>query len=357
MSGAIKGAPWRSYHLGEEHCSITFVSASIRALINDMLHSENVLAVTDPQVATALALAPHRRLLHIAAGEGGKSWQSIDTILQQALDCAIDRQGTFIAVGGGALCDSTAFAAAIYLRGIRLILIPTTLLCMVDAAFGGKCGINFSSYKNMLGCYHSAEQILINLAVLRSLSAKEYRNGLAEVIKSALLGDPQLLQLLEKHHTEILELQEPLLQRLIERSLAVKAAFVTKDYREQGVRAYLNLGHTFAHALESLGEWKRWSHGEAVAWGIAQAMKLGCQLEITEPRYAQRVIALVQQYGFQISIDKLHSHTLIEAMRHDKKRVGNSIRFILQRTLGETEIRAVDLSEIERLFSGASKSI
>ncbi len=355
IEGTLAEAPWRDYRLNGQRCSIAFVTRAIHTLISGMLHSENVLVVSDPQVAMALSLAPHRRLLHIAVGEASKSWQNVESILQRALDCAIDRQGTFIAVGGGALCDSTAFAAAIYLRGIRLILVPTTLLCMVDAAFGGKCGINFSSYKNMVGCYHPAEQIIINLQTLRSLSAKEYRNGLAEVIKSALLGDPQLLGLLEQHHTEILERQETLLQQLVQQSLVVKAAFVTEDYREQGSRAYLNLGHTFAHALESLGEWGKWSHGEAVAWGIAQAMRLGCQLKITEERYAQRIIALLQQYAFQISIDNLNSHRLIEAMQHDKKRVGANIHFVLQRSLAETEIRAVDTLEIEHLLSRSAE--
>ena len=329
------------YQLGSQKCVVEFVRAIPRDWIAN-LELENALLVTDTQVATALDIKHSERSLTIEAGEAGKSWQSVERILQHALHLNIDRQGYMVALGGGALCDVAAFAAALYLRGIQVHLVPTTLLGMVDAAFGGKCGINFSNYKNMVGSYHAAQKIIINLETLNTLPPAEYLNGIAEVIKSALLGDQVLFDLLRHNRAAILKRHTETVHQMVRRALAVKAAHVSADYREQGIRAHLNLGHTFAHALESIGKLEQWSHGRAVAWGIAQAMKLGLRLGVTDSHYAQQVIELLQQYDFQTEISSLNSQDIIAAMRHDKKRTQGAINCILQHALGVTEIRAVD---------------
>ena len=334
------------YRIGSHRCEIHLCREPLGTLYAREIVSQNFLVVSDTTVSAALNLkgesALRGHLCTIPAGESGKNWHSVDNILRQLLDHSIDREGTLYAIGGGALCDTAAFAAAIYMRGIRVVLIPTTLLCMVDASFGGKCGIDFGGYKNTVGSFHLAEKIYINLATLETLSHAEFHNGLAEVIKSALLGDETLFTLLRANRRRIIERDSELVLEVVQRSLAVKAAHVTKDYRDSGVRAHLNLGHTFAHALESLGGLREWSHGEAVGWGIAQAMKLGRRLGITDVAYARAVVEVLESYDFHTEIPNVDVAGLIRAMYHDKKRVGSALNFIVQRRLGETEMRAVD---------------
>ena len=286
--------------------------------------------------------------------DGAKHWASVERVLLTALDRGMDRGGEIVAVGGGAVCDVAAFAASIYLRGVRLTLVPTTVTAMVDAALGGKTGINLRGGKNLVGTFYPAHRLVVLPHAVRHLSSSDYLDGLAEVIKTAMLGDGALFGLLECRRSEVLARSPDLVEEYVRRCLAVKARFVAHDLREElgtavrpdgTSRAFLNLGHTFAHALESASGFA-WSHGAAVAWGLGRAMRLGRVLDIVDPGYAQRVIRLLRAYGFCLCAVEVDADRLLAAMYADKKRSGDELRFVLQSGLERTELRTVPVDAV-----------
>ncbi len=290
------------------------------------------------------------RCVVLGSGEKSKAWASIEKIQRAALSQSMGRDGVMVAVGGGIVCDLTAFAASIYMRGCRLKLVPTTLLAMVDAAVGGKTGINFLGFKNMLGSYYPAEEIHIFIEVLDMLPDREYRSGLAEVIKTALLGDRELYGILARGRERILNRDPAIMEEVVRRCVALKGGIVEEDLREGGNRAHLNLGHTFGHALEAVKGLKGWTHGEAVAWGIAGAMELGVQEGVTDPVYAGQVRDLLELYGFRLSAGKLKTESIVQAMRKDKKRIKGSLRVVLQKDLGETKVVEIEEQAIAKIL-------
>ena len=286
--------------------------------------------------------------------DGAKHWASVERVLLAALERGMDRGGEIVAVGGGAVCDVAAFAASIYLRGVRLTLVPTTVTAMVDAALGGKTGINLRRGKNLVGTFYPAHRLVVMPHAVRHLSSSDYLDGLAEVIKTAMLGDGKLFGLLECRRDEVLARSPALVEEYVRRCLAVKARFVAHDLREElgtavrpdgTSRAFLNLGHTFAHALESASGFA-WSHGAAVAWGLGRAMRLGGVLGIIDPGYAQRVHRLLRAYGYCLRAVEVDSDRILSAMQADKKRSGDELRFVVQRGLEQTELRAVPMPAV-----------
>jgi len=286
----------------------------------------------------------------IQSGEQNKNWPGVETILKRALEMGLARDSCFTGVGGGIICDMTAFAASLYMRGCRLELVPTTLLAMVDAGIGGKTGINFGGYKNMVGSFYPAEKVHIFPAVLGSLPDKEYRTGLAEVIKTAMLGDRELYEMLQREQGRIESRDESVLREMILRCIAVKGRIVEQDLREAGTRAFLNLGHTFAHALEAEQKLKGWTHGEAVAWGMAKAMDLGVSTGTTSPKYAESVLNLLGSYGFRTTVKGIDPDSLIEAMGKDKKKRMGRLRVVLQKDLGKTVVVEADRAELKKII-------
>jgi 3-dehydroquinate synthase len=194
----------------------------------------------------------------------------------------------------------------------------------------------------MIGSFFPAERIYLFTQTLESLPEREYRSGLAEVIKTALLGDRELYRLLLERRSEVLGRDLSLMQEVIDRCNTVKGRIVEADLRDTGGRAVLNLGHTFGHALESVQGIGRWTHGEAVAWGMCRAMDLGVRIGFTDPSYAEEVRELIRAYEFRCTVEGLEPQRIIEAMRRDKKRLGGQLRLVLQRNLGETETVAVE---------------
>ena len=269
-------------------------------------------------------------------GEEYKTMDSVLDILSEAIERGLARDGLFLGVGGGVICDMTAFAASLYMRGCRVILVPTTLLAMVDASLGGKTGIDFRGYKNMAGTFFPAEELRIYPEILLSLSEKEFRNGLAELIKHAFLVKSELLEFLKVHKKEILERRPAVLTRIIRDSIRVKGDFVERDFKEQGERAFLNFGHTFGHALESVSDFSGWSHGEAVAWGMDKALKAGILMGETDREYGESVASLLLDYGFCLEASLPDPEKLIDAMDKDKKKKSGKVRFVLQHRWGET---------------------
>jgi 3-dehydroquinate synthase len=250
------------------------------------------------------------------------------------------RDSVFTAVGGGMVCDLTAFAASVFMRGAGLELVPTTLLSMVDASFGGKTAINFGGAKNLLGTFYPAGRILISVAFLGGLPRREFLSGLSEVVKSAMLGDAGLYEILLAKGGSLLSPEcrkdSALLLDMVRRSLAVKARFVAEDPAEKGVRAYLNLGHTFGHGLEGATGFERFTHGEAVAWGIMRALDAGTELGITGRNYAARTARLLTELTFPEKVAGVPAAGILRAMEKDKKKQRGRLRFILQRKPGDT---------------------
>ncbi len=321
------------FHVGQVTTSVCFMERSeILSGIGDQ-----VLWVCDRHTRPFFPeLENDVRLVTLEPGEERKSWESVDSILRFAIEAGLGRDATFVALGGGVLCDLTSFAASIFMRGCRVVLVPTTLLAMVDASLGGKTGIDYAGYKNMVGTFHPAEEIRISTELLRTLPDREFASGLAEVIKQALLERSTLLATLRKRSEAILGREPALLAEVVSRSLGVKGRLVEADFREKGVRAHLNLGHTFGHALEAVTGFAEWTHGEAVAWGIDKALRTGRLLSLTDPAYEGEVRALLVRYGFRLGTEPALVEPLLQAMRFDKKKRAGRVRFVLQRGWGDT---------------------
>ncbi len=267
----------------------------------------------------------------VPPGEGCKSMTVVSQALEECTRAGLRRDSVIAAVGGGAVTDFTAFLASLYLRGVPLTLVPTTLLAMVDAAIGGKTGVDFLGYKNMVGTFYPAREVTIIPTMLETLPEREFRSGLAEVIKAGMLGDDELFLLLEEQHSRVISKDKAVLRELIERAIRVKCAVVTEDFRESGTRAFLNLGHTFGHALEASLGFGVWTHGEAVAWGIARALEAGVAVGLTDPRWYERVMALLNVYNYPVQQYPAAADRVIAAMYQDKKRRAEGIPFVLQR--------------------------
>jgi len=284
-----------------------------------------------------------RGVLVLPPGECGKTWRGAERILKGALRAGLGRDGRIVGLGGGVICDLAAFAASLYMRGCRLTLYPTSLLAMVDAALGGKTAINLERAKNAVGTFYPAEELRLCIPVLATLPRRELAAGLAEALKTALLGDEELLELLEQRRVEVLRGEPGVLEQVVFHCLAVKGRIVENDFREAGLRSILNLGHTFAHALESATGFRRYSHGEAVAWGLARALDLGVRLGVSGRGLATRLTGLLRGYGYALETPRgVSAERLLEAMRADKKKQGGRLRLVLLRKVGEAEVREVE---------------
>jgi len=282
--------------------------------------------------------ADARGAVCLPAGETSKRWESVDTVLRRCAEAGMARDGTLAGVGGGVVCDLAAFAASLYMRGCRLVLVPTTLLAMVDASLGGKTGIDFLGYKNLVGTFYPAHRLVIAPSALEGLPDREYRSGLAEVIKTAIIGDAPLLDLLERERQRVMSRDADIVEEMIRRSLAVKGRIVQEDPREKGVRALLNLGHTFGHALEAATGFDGWTHGEAVAWGMGRAVAAGVRFGMTEPAFARRVRSLLQGYGYRLEAN-VSFEMLRPAFGLDKKRAGGVTRLVIPCAAEDVRLR------------------
>lgn len=314
---------------------------------------------------SARGFSPEAPLVVIPAGEESKTLANIEKILSVALDASLARDSLFVGVGGGVITDMTAFAASLYMRGAALELVPTSLLAMADAAIGGKAGVDFGNYKNCVGSFYPARRIHIAASALQTLSEAEFRSGLAEVFKTALLYAPKLFQIMAERRGEILSRNPELLLETVKRCVQAKAHVVERDLRETGERMYLNLGHTFGHALESVAGLGKVTHGDAVAWGISRALALGLRLGITDPEYAAEVLPVLSAYGWcvdarhpalaqpfpgRIGDDPASGETtaraLLDAMKNDKKKRAGNVRFVLQREINSTLVTEASDSDV-----------
>jgi len=292
-------------------------------------------------------------LIVIPPGEGSKSFAGLESLCDQLLALKLDRGDVITAFGGGVVGDLAGFAAAIYKRGVDFIQIPTTLLAQVDSSVGGKTAIDTPRGKNLIGAFHQPRAVLADLDVLATLPGREVRAGYAEVIKYGLLGDPAFFARLEAEVADILALKVGALAHAVARSVEMKAEIVAQDERETGRRALLNLGHTFAHALESeTGYGDALLHGEAVGIGCALAFRFSAALGLCPAEAARRCEMAIAAAGLPVRLDELagapfNAEALISHMRQDKKAQAGGLTFVLARAIGEAfTARDVDVTAL-----------
>lgn len=274
-------------------------------------------------------------------GESFKNWETLQLIFDGLLTARHDRRTTIIALGGGVIGDMTGFAAACYQRGVDFIQVPTTLLSQVDSSVGGKTGINHPLGKNMVGAFYQPKAVLIDTATLRTLPPRELSAGLAEVIKYGLICDAPFLDWLETHMEALLALEPTALTEAIERSCAAKARVVGADERESGIRATLNLGHTFGHAIETHMGYGVWLHGEAVAAGTVMALEMSRRLGWIDAAERDRSMRLLRAAGLPIvPPQEMTPAHFLEHMAVDKKVIDGQLRLVLLSRLGEAVVTA-----------------
>lgn len=309
------------------------------------------LIVTDENVAVhhlescmaALDL-PRSAALILPAGELQKTWANAERVLDWLLAARLPRDGELIALGGGVIGDLTGFCAAIYQRGIDFVQVPTTLLSQVDSSVGGKTGVNHARGKNMIGAFHQPRLVIADTEALRTLPPREIPAGLAEIIKTAMLGDARLFAQLEQDIDKLRALDAVALANVIERCCQIKAQIVGRDERESvkgGPRALLNLGHTFGHAVETYTRYESWLHGEAVGLGLCMAADLSMRLGWIDAATAARCRTLVERAGLPTQPPAgMKAEDFMRLMALDKKVAGGSLRLVLLRGLGQAQLSA-----------------
>ena len=308
-----------------------------------------IAIVTGTAVGALYATALREALVAVADvttitlpdGETHKHWPSVAVILDALVDGGADRRSLVVALGGGVVGDVAGFAASIYMRGIRFVQIPTTLLAQVDSSVGGKTGINHPRGKNLIGAFHQPQLVISDTSTLRTLPDRELSAGLAEILKHGLLADRDYFEQSVRELAALQDRQPEALMRAIARSCQIKAGIVERDERESGERALLNLGHTFGHAIEALTDYQRWLHGEAVGCGLVLAADLSHRVGLLARDSLAPIEAAVRAAGLPVRIDGLSAQAAIQSMRGDKKSEAGAIRFILLERIGRALQRTV----------------
>ncbi len=340
--------PSHPYDVVIDHGSLE----QLGSLVHAVAPSASVLRVIDQKIVSTHGQAAMASLtganikstvVELAAEESQKTIESVQRIFEAMLATGLDRSSCVVALGGGIIGDIAGFAAASYMRGVGLVQVPTTLLGMVDAAIGGKTGVNFplpdgGLGKNMIGAFWQPKAVIADPQVLTTLDARDFRCGLAECVKAGLIADESLLQFLGTASSDILALDQGVLAILIERCVWIKAEIVEADEREAGRRALLNLGHTFAHAMESI-EQLGLRHGEAVSIGLVAAATCAVHSNRLNAEQQQQIEKLLESFGLPIRLpEPVDEKRLVSAMRYDKKAKRGQVTLILPSGLGSAEL-------------------
>jgi shikimate kinase/3-dehydroquinate synthase len=350
--------------LGERSYTVDVVPGAAgehlaRAL--DRLAPSRIALVTDETVdrllperigAPAAARAGLVRVV-LPPGEKHKTLAAVERILIALVDAPVDRGAVVVAVGGGVVSDITGLAAALALRGLRWVAVPTTVLSMVDASVGGKTAVDLGAAKNAVGAFHQPSRVIVDPSFSATESDRAFRSGLAEVVKTALIGDGSLYEDLRapgRAEALVRDREPDLVHRAIRSSIRVKAGVVSRDERELGERAHLNLGHTIGHALEAEGGFERLTHGEAVALGLVAALRIGVGLGVTPPALAAEVTDLLARLALPVDLDAEPVEKALRWVGYDKKRQGGAIRLVLVRGPGAVEVRKLSAGELAPLL-------
>ncbi len=331
------------------------------ALFNACEKASSLFIVTNSTVAPLYAerlsktLEKFGKPIHrivLPDGEFYKDWKHLQLIFDDLLKFGADRQTMLIALGGGVIGDMTGFAAASFMRGIRFIQVPTTLLAQVDSSVGGKTGINHPLGKNMIGAFHQPVAVIADLNTLKTLPARELSAGLAEVIKHGAIADAHFLDWIEANASALLACDTNAMAYAVLRSCEIKSAVVSADEREGGIRATLNFGHTFGHAIEAGMGYGQWLHGEAVGCGMVMGAELSYRLGQINQAEFERLSKIIRSMNLPVEPPKFGAERYIELMQVDKKTEGGTIRYVLLEKIGKAQIKSVpDAQVIETLLA------
>jgi len=321
--------------------------------------SDKLVIVTDPTVRSLYGNTLERSLtsdgfrviiLDVPEGEEQKSLETASSLYHELNDFHAERTTPILALGGGIIGDLAGFVAATYLRGVPLIQIPTTLLAQVDSSIGGKVAVDHGNLKNIIGAFYQPRLVISDIATLKTLPPRELSDGLAEVIKYAVIWDEELFTYLERNLDRIKSFDDALLGEIVFRSAKIKAGIVEKDERDSGLRNILNYGHTVGHAIESASDLQV-EHGKAVAIGMLAAGKISNRLGILSENELVRLKGVIERAGLPTDIPDLKMERIIQAMKHDKKIVGGKIRFVLSKSMGNVFVTdEVSLSLVEQVL-------
>jgi 3-dehydroquinate synthase len=296
----------------------------------------------DKVVKTLEGIGQKVKLIVLPDGEAFKTWEVLQKIFDGLLENSADRKTTLVALGGGVIGDMTGFAAACYMRGIRFIQVPTTLLSQVDSSVGGKTGINHPLGKNMVGAFHQPQAVIADLDTLKTLPPEELAAGLAEVIKHGAIADSEFLSWIEKNQGALNSCDPVAMEFAVRRSCEIKSQVVAQDEKEGGIRAILNFGHTFGHAIEAGMGYGSWLHGQAVGCGMVMAADLSVRVGLLSEADASRLKKIIQALHLPTQPPKLGVARFMELMSVDKKAEGGEVRYILLNGLGQAKIQTVD---------------
>ncbi|MBI3409542.1 MAG: 3-dehydroquinate synthase [Planctomycetes bacterium] len=351
-------------HRGYDIAIVTDEAADLGAFVTQRSQAKSALVISDQNVApfaervardmtaaglrTALAMRP--------PGEAQKSLAVAAALYEELLDLPADRRTLVVAVGGGVIGDLAGFVAATFARGLPLLMVPTTLLAMVDSSVGGKVAVNLPRAKNMVGAFHQPIGVWINLSALATLPGREYRSGLAEVVKYGVIADAAFFAYLEANVPQILEREASVIRRIVSRCCRIKADVVEKDEREEtGLRAGLNYGHTFAHAFETAAGYGAWLHGEAVAAGMICASRLAARRGLIDSEITERQIRLLKALSLPTRPEAWPIEQMLAVMRADKKALGGQMLFVLPTRLGEVRVfDDIDESDVRATLAEAN---
>jgi 3-dehydroquinate synthase len=292
---------------------------------------------------------PAYPVISIGLGEKIKTLETVTHLFSRLVDLEADRSTFLLGVGGGIVCDIAGFVASTYMRGTRFGFVSTTLLAQVDASVGGKNGVNFGGYKNMVGVFNQPDFVICDMALLKSLPIRELLCGFAEIIKHGAIADPAMLDFLEDHRDAALDLDAAIISHLVYRSVEIKAGVVTRDEREHGERRKLNFGHTFGHALEKL---TGIPHGEAVGIGMVLAANLSVEQGLLPKSAADRLERIIHSYGLPVRAP-VDVASMLAAMRKDKKREGDRIHFVFLDALGSACVQETGFDALARMAKAA----
>lgn len=336
-----------NYTINIKDCSQVVVG-SVAEWLPRLLPKRRVVVVSD----TNLDRHYHSLLgdfdhILIGLGETSKTLHTLDYIYRQFIELGVDRSTFILAIGGGIVTDVAGFAASTFMRGLEFGFVSTSLLGQVDASVGGKNGVNVDGYKNMVGTFTQPRFVICDVAMLRTLNEREFRTGLAEMIKSAIIADGELFEMLEKVDFSALHSDVELLMELVYRAIKVKAAIVERDERESGDRRLLNLGHTLAHAIEKSSS--KFNHGEAVACGLALVADAACRRGVLAEQTKERICALLSRAGFTLT-PPVEMAKLLKAVKKDKKAEGDDIYVVFPHAIAHCEVERMPLEEFKALF-------
>ncbi|MBE6186747.1 MAG: 3-dehydroquinate synthase [Rikenellaceae bacterium] len=323
------------------------VVGSVGEWLPRLLPQKRVIVVSDTNIDRHYhsLIEPYDHVL-IGLGETSKTLRTLDVIYRRFIELGVDRSCFVLAVGGGIVTDVAGFAASTFMRGVEFGFISTSLLGQVDASVGGKNGVNVDGYKNMVGTFTQPRFVVCDVNMLRTLSAREFRTGLAEIIKAGVIGDATLFEMLEQADFSTLQRDSDTLREMVYRAIKVKADIVERDERESGDRRLLNLGHTLAHAIEKSSS--KFNHGEAVAVGLAMIADVAAKQGLLAVEDKERILNLLQRAGFALE-PPVEVRTLLKAVKRDKKAEGNDIYIVFPRAIGRCEVVRMPVEEFKAL--------